>query len=67
LLALEMVSPAGTPEELAGLADVQALVVCGGGDRDESTWRELMDGAGLHLLRIHPADGSYSWVEATPR
>jgi hypothetical protein len=67
LLALEMVSPAGTPEELAGLADLQALVVYGGGDRDESTWRELMDGAGLHLVRIHPADGSYSWVEATPR
>ncbi|HEV7680347.1 MAG TPA: methyltransferase [Candidatus Dormibacteraeota bacterium] len=64
VLALEMVFPAGTPPSPSGLADLQALMVYGGADRTEEDWRRMMEGAGLSLLGIAPADPPYSWVVA---
>ena len=65
LLALEMVIPPGPAEPLRGLADLQALINYGGGDRDQETWIQLMAQADLHLQSIQPADGPYSWLTAT--
>jgi hypothetical protein len=63
VLLLEMVIPDGPPGALTGLADLQALSVYGGADRDAAQWASLLDSAGLQLTGITPADGPYAWVE----
>jgi hypothetical protein len=65
LLALEMVTPPGPPQPLLGLADLQALMLYGGGDRDEQAWARLLAGASLKLEQIEDAGTPFSWVVAT--
>ena len=65
VLALEMVTPPGPAQPLVGLADLQALTVYGGGDRDLATWTNLLTEAGLQLHSVVPADGPYSWITAS--
>ena len=65
ILACEMVMPSGQPESMRGLADLQALTLYGGADRDQSRWQKLFTEAGLELRAIKPADPPYSWVVAS--
>ena len=67
LLACEMVTPSGPPEPMRGLADLQALTLYGGGDRDRTRWEQLLTAAGLALELLQDADPPYSWVVASRR
>ncbi|HZS15306.1 MAG TPA: methyltransferase [Candidatus Dormibacteraeota bacterium] len=62
VLLLEMMLPAGPPPPPQGLADLQALAVYGGADRTEAQWRSLLEGAGLSLLGVQPAQPPYWWI-----
>jgi SAM-dependent methyltransferase len=65
ILACEMVMPEGAPEPMRGLADLQALTLYGGADRNRTRWEELIDSAGLRLDEIKEADPPYSWIVAS--
>lgn len=66
LLALEMLLHSAPLPPSAGLADLQALIVYGGADRDQRAWSELTDRAGLKLRRVQPADAPYWWLIFAP-
>ena len=64
LLASEMVMSAAPLAPLQGLADLQALTLYGGGDRDPDAWKRLLAASGLAMEQIQPAGPGYHWVIA---
>lgn len=64
VLIVEMVlPPAGVPH-LGKVLDIEMLTSPGGVERTEEEYRELLDRAGLRLVRVVPTDSPYSVVEA---
>jgi hypothetical protein len=64
VLLLEMIVP-DEPVPIHALADLQAFMFYGGGDRTRAEWAGLLTRAGLRLEAVEPADGPYSWLVAT--
>jgi len=65
VLAIEMVLPSGQPDTIAGLRDLQAMVVYGGRDRTVEHWQDLMASVGLSLSSCAQVDGPYFLLEAS--
>jgi hypothetical protein len=64
VLLLEMIVP-DEPVPIHALADLQAFMFYGGGDRTRAEWDGLLTRAGLRREALEPADGPYSWLVAT--
>lgn len=56
LLVSEIVMPRGRVDIQTAWSDVN-MMTFGGVERSEEQWRNLLDGAGLKINRIHGEDG----------
>jgi hypothetical protein len=70
LLIIERVMPpSGAPDPGGAFADLNMMVMCGGRERTEDDWRELLAATDFALARIVPLPASVQgivMVEATP-
>ena len=66
LLIIEMVLPSGDVPHLGKMLDIVMLAIPGGQERTESEYHELLDKAGLQLMRVVPTESAVSVVEAVP-
>jgi SAM-dependent methyltransferase len=63
LLLGEAVLPDGAEPSLAKLVDLEMLVI-GGRERTVAEYRDLLEHAGLRMIRVVPSSGPHSVVEA---
>jgi hypothetical protein len=65
LLIERVIAEAEVPSE-AKLFDINMLVVTGGEERTEASYRQMLQAADLKLLRVVPTRSPLSLLEATP-
>lgn len=66
LLLVEQVLKEPNTDDFGKFADLNMLVMTGGGERTESEYRELYRRAGFELLRIVPTRSSSAIIEGAP-
>ncbi|MBI2688628.1 MAG: methyltransferase [Acidobacteria bacterium] len=64
LVQVEAVVPEGDDAMFGRMMDLNMMVMCGGKERTEKQWRELLDAAGFRLTRVVLMPGPVSIVEA---
>lgn len=67
VLMVESVIPPGNEPFFGKLLDLTMLLIPGGMERTADEYRELLDDAGLQLMRIIPTEGDISVIEAEKR
>lgn len=66
LLLVEQVLQGPNESDFGKFADLNMLVMTGGGERTEAEFRELYERAGFELLRIIPTRSSSAIIEGAP-
>ena len=64
LLLVEAVVPEGDDAQFGRMMDLNMMVMCGGKERTEPEWRQLLTANGFALSRVIPMPGPVSLVEA---
>lgn len=64
LLLVEAVVPEGDDAQFGRMMDLNMMVMCGGKERTESEWRQLLNAHGFALSRVVPMPGPVSLLEA---
>jgi len=66
LLLVEQVLKGPNAEDFGKFADLNMLVMTGGGERTEEEFRQLYERAGFELLRVIPTRSSSAIIEGAP-
>jgi hypothetical protein len=67
ILLVESILPGGDEPHISKWIDVEMLALPGGQERNEAEYRELLEKAGLQLLRVIPNQSPLSVIEAVKK